>query len=136
MFATILDGIASDLRAAGIPAALDPRDLNIPGVLVRGDALQAGEGKLCGTEVLEFTLLLVVPEIGETGAYFALDALYGLTRAALDVNLTTDRRPFGTTVLPGSPTSLPCLSLTGRTLYDPLAARQPVLATTTEGNTP
>ena len=131
MFSTVLEQIAADLRDAGVSAAVDPRDLNLPGVLVRMDAVVPGSGKLCGTETLEFSLLLVVPEIGETGAYYTLDALYAATCSALDVNLTNDRRPLGTTVLPGSPTGLPCLQMTGTALYDP-AAPQPA---TTGGNT-
>ena len=91
----------------------------MPGVLVRMDAIVPGSGKLCGLETMEFTLLLVVPEIGESGAYFTLDQLYAAACEVLDVNLTTDRRPLGTTVLPGSPTGLPCLSMTGTALYDP-----------------
>ena len=135
MFAATLESVAADLRAAGIPATTDPRNLNPPAVLVKGEAIVPGIGKLCGRETVRFSLLLTVPDIGEAGAYGALDGLYSLVRSVLDVSLTTDDRPFERLVLPDSSTALPCLRLTGTRLYDPVYAA-PKPATATGGHRP
>jgi hypothetical protein len=131
-FAAVLEDIAADLRAAGVQASVDPRNINPPGVLVRMDAIEPGAGKLCGKATMGFTLILVVPEIGETGAYYTLDELDALVRSVVDVYLTTERRVMGVTVLPGSPTALPCLQMTGTAVYDPTTAAvaQPIKETT------
>ena len=137
MFAATLESVAADLRAAGIPATIDPRNLNPPAVLVRGDQVDAGAGKLCGTETIRFSLLLVVPDIGEASAYAALDALYSTVKSAgAAVRLTTDPRPFERTVLPDSPTALPTLRLTGTRHYDPAYVTPATDPATTGGHRP
>lgn len=122
MFADVLEDVATALRAAGLGASVDPRNLQPPAVLVRGDALAAGQGKLCGRITVRYSLLLLAPEIGETGAYAQLEDLYDQV-AALDldptvgvVSLTSDDRPFERTILPDSSTALPTLRLTGAAL--------------------
>jgi hypothetical protein len=116
MFADVLEDVAAALRAVGIGASVDPRNLTPPAVLVRGDTLAPGQGKLCGRISVRYSLLLLAPDVGETGAYAQLEVLYGRV-AALDgagvVALTGDDRPFERTVLPDSPTALPTLRLTG-----------------------
>jgi hypothetical protein len=131
-FAAVLEDIAGQLRDAGVQASVDPRNVNPPGVLVRMDAIEPGAGKLCGRATMGFTLLLVVGEIGESGAYDTLDRLDAVVRSVLDVYLTTEPRTMRTTVLPGSPTALPCLLVTGATVFDPstAAVAQPIKETT------
>lgn len=116
MFAAALTELVASLVAVGIPAAIDPRNVNPPAVMVRGDALEPARGKLCGTETLRFSLLLIVPDIGDPGAYDALDALYGAVMGVPGLSLTTDDRVFERTILPDAPTALPTLRLTGDTM--------------------
>ena len=110
-----LGEIVDQLRAAGLHASVDPRDVETPGVIVRGEALEPGRGKLCGLDVLRYSLVLVMPDIADQGVYAGLDKLRATVLDTITLNASEDQ-PFERVILPSAPTALPCQRLTGRTI--------------------
>jgi hypothetical protein len=137
-FAEALAALAADLTAAGLSASLDVADVNPPGVIVRADDLTAGAGKLCGTETLGVSLILVVPDTATRPALVDLARLaarVGPAARAAGLVLTTDPRPFERVVMPDDPTALPALRIPGRLTYAPTTT-EPRPSTTTGGTRP
>jgi hypothetical protein len=73
------------LIVAGVPAALDERDLNPPGVLVRPPEISYRFG---GCAEATWTLLAAVPDTGTGPALVALSDLVDRARAALGGEIT------------------------------------------------
>jgi hypothetical protein len=109
-FGELLSDLAGRLSAAGLQVATDARDLNPPGVLVRGDAVIPAH-KLCG-EAMRASVLLVARDSGDTSAYDQLTTLYEAAVPVLKSERSNDEAPFERTVLPDSPAGLPSLRLT------------------------
>jgi hypothetical protein len=74
------------LTAAGVPAALDERDLNPPGVLVRPPEISYRFSGGCAEAT--WTLLAAVPNSGTGPALVALSDLVDRARAALGGEIT------------------------------------------------
>jgi hypothetical protein len=74
------------LTAAGIPAALDERDLNPPGVLVLPPAVDYRFSGPCAGAT--WTLLAAVPDAGTGPALPGLSDLVERVRAALNYEVT------------------------------------------------
>jgi hypothetical protein len=68
----LVDALRDD---AALSATLDPADVNLPGVLVRLDAVS--EETFGGGTTLKVSCLLCVPDVGVQEALVQLGALYG-----------------------------------------------------------
>lgn len=75
------DAIVAQLQAAGISAAIDVAELNLPGVLVDSPSLQIRFGK---GWVAAWTLVLAVPNTDRRTALSNLGTLLDEVLAALD----------------------------------------------------
>lgn len=111
-FTWTVAGVVAQLRAAGLQAASDTRDLNPPGVLVTPAVLLSPD-KLCGTGRLRLFLDLVARDAGDTPALAQLEDLHDQVAP-----LVADRRPPGDEAtftrrnLGSDPTGLPTLRVT------------------------
>lgn len=99
------DDLVDTLVAAGLRAAVDPADLNLPGVLVTLDGI---DYDVLDGYTLATRLVLVVPDNGHVRS---LAALATLLNQVVDVIDPAGRVTAGTTVLPGNPSPLPALSV-------------------------
>ena len=104
--------LVDQLKAAGLNAGTAAANVNPPGILVNSSAKVTTLGKLCSTEVLRATVVLVARASGDDNAQIQLDDLYEAVVPVLGSTLTADERPYGFIVLPDSPARLPALSLT------------------------
>jgi hypothetical protein len=136
-FASVLEGVVSDLAAAGLNASEDAADVNPPGVLVRIESRTENTGKLCGTETLRIGLLLIVPDTGTRAATRELARLASRVGPAAKIaglRLLPDDQTFERVTMPDDPTGLPCLRIPTLITYAPdiplpLFDRDPVSAT-------
>lgn len=110
-FLAVVSDLADRLKAAGLNAGTDPRNVNPPGILVTAQAMTPARGKLCGPS-MRAAVLLVARDSGDDTALEQLSALYAAAEPVLGRDLTSDDRPFERTVLPDSPAALPTLRLT------------------------
>lgn len=124
-FATTIAGIVSELRAAGLEAASDVRDLNPPACLVT-PSQALWPTKMCGTGAMRVFVELVARDAGDTPALDQIDTLYGPAVAVLGPRMTRDPRPFSRRMAGGDKTGLPALRLTIETpVIDPIPAPVP-----------
>ena len=98
-----LQQIADALTAGGVPCAIDPRDVNLPGGWLK--RVSRSPDLLCGGETLTLQLWLIAPDIGTWDALGYLDDMYDLAADVLPPNAgpTTD----ATALLPDSATPYP-----------------------------
>jgi hypothetical protein len=132
-FAEALADVVADLVAAGLSASTDPADVNPPGVLVRPDDVTVNAGKLCGTETLRVSLLLIVPDTPTrtaTADLARLAARVGPAARVAGLVLTTDPRTFERVALPDDSTALPCLRITALATYAPTTTTTTTTTTT------
>lgn len=69
-----LDRLAASLTAAGVPTAVDPRNLNPPCAWVTGKTMSSPHF-LCGSGLITADVYLIVPDSGTPTALDALDVL-------------------------------------------------------------
>jgi hypothetical protein len=103
-----LQQIADALTAGGVPAAVDPRDVTIPGAWVQ--RVWRAQDLLGDAVTLRIRVLLVSPDVGAWDALGHLDAMYDLAYRVVPPNTGTpalDR----TVLLPGSSTPYPATSI-------------------------
>lgn len=106
-----LQQIADALTAGGVPTAIDPRDVNLPGGWIK--RVSRTPDLLCGGETLRVQLWLISPDVGTWDALGYLDDMYELAVDVLPPNSgagSTD----STALLPDSATPYPA------TYYDAL----------------
>lgn len=113
-FVSTLNGIADQLRAGGVAAATDRRDLNPPAVLVTPETLLSPT-KLCGRGRLRAVLELIVADTGDGPALVQLEGLYDRTVPVIASVITTDDRDFTRSNTTDSPDTLPSIRLTVET---------------------
>lgn len=101
--------IADALTAGGVPTAIDPRDVNLPGGWIK--RVSRVPDLLCGGETLVVRLWLIAPDIGTWDALAYLDDMYDLAASILLPN-TGVASTDATALLPDSPTPYPA------TFYD------------------
>lgn len=86
---TALEELAADITGRGIPAALDPRDVDAPGAIVDLEDIEGGA--LCGAVNARATVYLVAPDNGRALAMQTLLEMYSkvqdLTTGAQTVEL-------------------------------------------------
>lgn len=134
-FSSVLEGVVSDLAAAGLSVSEDAADVNPPGVLIRLEARVVGAGKLCGTETLRLGLLLVVPDAPTRVATRELARLASRVGPAAKIaglRFPTDDQTFERVVMPDDPTGLPCLRLPCLIVYTPTPPPPITITTTTD----
>src|SRR5262245_8331180 len=114
--------IADALTAGGVPTAIDPRDVNLPGGWLK--RVSRLPDLLCGGETLQVQLWLIAPDIGTWDALGYLDDMYAL---AVDVLPPNSGNPSvdTTALLPDSATPYPA------THYDALFQLTPDTPPTT-----
>lgn len=110
-FSATIAATVLELRAAGIEATADLRDLNPPAVLVLPDALLE-PAKLCGTGRIRLVLELVARDVGDVPALDQLEVLYDLIRPVVERRLTSDEVTFTRSPAGSDPTALPRIRLT------------------------
>lgn len=85
-----LTDLAAELTSRGIPAALDPRDVDAPGAIVDLEEI-AGGSTLCGVFNARATVYLVAPDNGRALAMETLLDMYNkvqdLTTGAQTIEL-------------------------------------------------
>jgi hypothetical protein len=115
-FTATIDAVVEVLRAAGLEAAADARDLNPPAIRVTPAELVPLD-KLCGSLSLEMYLDLVARDSGDRPVLDQLEFLYDSVRAqpAMAKALVSDAGTFTRTRTTSDPTGLPTLRLTIRT---------------------
>lgn len=100
-----LQDVATALSGAGLDAAIDPRDLTVPGVWVQ--RVTVTPDLLCaGAYTLRVRMMCVSPDVGTWDALDHLDNLQDAAMALFPANTgagTTDR----TVLLPDSATAYP-----------------------------
>lgn len=106
-----LRGVVAALKAVGLEAAADVRDLNVPGCLITPDQVLPAT-KLCGTEQLRAFVDLVARDAGDTTAYDQLDALMAKAGPVLDPDRTRDPLTFRRVNTSDNPTGLPAVRVT------------------------
>lgn len=111
-----LRGVVAALKAVGLEAAADVRDLNVPGCLVTPDSVQPAT-KLCGTPTLRAFVDLVSTDAGDVNAYDQLDALLATAAPVLDPDRTRDPLTFRRVQGSNEPTGLPALRVTIQTPF-------------------
>lgn len=111
-----IKGVVAALKAAGLEAAADVRDLNPPGCLVTPDSVQPAT-KLCGTPTLKAFVDLVGRDAGDVTAYDQIDALLAAASPVLVADRTRDPLTFRRVNASNDPTSLPALRVTIQTPF-------------------
>ena len=111
-----LQQLADALTAGGVPTAIDPRDVNLPGAWIK--RLSRHPDLLCGGETLRVQLWLIAPDIGTWDALGYLDDMYALAVDILPPN-SGDPSTDATALLPDSATPYPA------THYDALIQLTP-----------
>lgn len=91
-----MQAMAARLRAAGVPAAIDERDLNPPAVLVQPPVLDYTYLDPTGAKAT-WSLLVAATNAGTGTALAVLSDLVEQTRAALDWEPTTAAPAYVTT---------------------------------------
>lgn len=71
---TALAALADEITGRGIPAAIDPRDVDAPGAIV--DLEEIDGAALCGIAAARATVYLVAPDNGRPLAMQTLLAMY------------------------------------------------------------
>lgn len=110
-FVETIGGLVDRLRAAGMEAASDARDLNPPAALVTVAALLPAT-KMCGTGRVRAFVELVARDSGDTAALAQLQAMHRATEAVLGGEIVADAEaPFTRRLTAADPTGLPALRL-------------------------
>lgn len=104
-----LQQLADALTAGGVPTAIDPRNVNLPGGWIK--RVSRVPDLLCGGETLVVRLWLISPDIGTYDALGYLDDMYDLASVVLLPNTGTPSTD-ATALLPDSATPYPA------TFYD------------------
>lgn len=105
-----LKALAAEITARGIPATLDPRDLQVPGALVDLDTIGPDE-TLCGLTPATATVYLVAADNGRPTTLATLLDAYDKVK-----DLTTGASPIDLAL--GSYGTLPALRLNPITIGD------------------
>jgi len=103
-----LQQLADALTAGGVPAAVDPRDVNLPGAWVQ--RVSRFEDLLGDCATLRVRVMLISPDVGTWDALGHLDAMYDLATAVLPPNTgapSLDR----TVLLPDASTPYPATAI-------------------------
>jgi len=101
-----LQQIADALTAGGVPTAIDPRDVNLPGGWIK--RLSRLPDLLCGGETLTVQLWLISPDLGTWDALGYLDDMYALAAEVLPPNSGSPSAD-ATALLPDSATPYPAM---------------------------
>lgn len=72
---TALHALRDKIEAAGIPASLDPRDLDAPGALLELTAI-GRDNTVCGDTAAQATVYLIAPDHGAATAVETLLEMY------------------------------------------------------------
>lgn len=101
--------VAAMLKAAGVRAAVDARNVNAPGAWVTCTRISS-PAYLCGASDATVDVYLIAPDNGTTAALETLDQLLADALEILDVDgdIETDHA----VTLPNSPAPLPAYRLT------------------------
>lgn len=103
---TALSEVAEALTAAGVPSALDPRDVTLPGAWVQ--LLTLDHDMLCGDLTALVGVDLISPDVGTLEALDQLGAMLPRALSVLGVNAGTPT-VARTILLPDSATAYPAL---------------------------
>ncbi|MCP2281066.1 hypothetical protein [Nocardia amikacinitolerans] len=106
--AAMLDGLAVELRAAGVRASVDPRDLNPPCAWVVGRSI--AHELLGGGGTVTADVFLIAPDAGVPQAYRTLTGLLDLALTVLEPDADTSLSESVT--LPGGGGPMPAFRLT------------------------
>ena len=102
--ADALAQLADALTAAGVPCALDPRDVQLPGAWLKRNGLTPD--LLCGGMTMRVRVMLISPDVGTLDALRFLDDLYALAHLVMPSNVPTPATDT-TALLPDSATPYP-----------------------------
>jgi hypothetical protein len=97
-----LDGVCAALASVGIPAAINPEDVQVPGAWV--SARDLTYSTLSGGRAVTVRVWLVLADTDDATALDGLEQLLDGAQEALDIDTTTEPVQLaGTLVLPHTP---------------------------------
>lgn len=114
MIGDLMDAATAAIRAAGVDAVDDPRDVNAPCALVTVPLLEPALARYAGAGAV--TVYLIAPDIGYRRA---ADVLDGMIAAMDGAGLLADRLESDAVMVPGAPDGLPAYRFTLEMTYQP-----------------